>query len=188
MKISWHFVLNFLQREFQFPTLEWLVIFILFLTGMILIFGMKKKNTYDMDRMIWFGTLSFYMAMVMGVTFLNREPMAYYQWNIQLFWSYTAVINGSFSSLLQILGNVMLFVPWGFLLPYMWKRMRVFFHILSASILLTLSIEVMQFITRRGLFELDDLVHNTIGGILGYLIYLCFKTGKKRRMGTDKNL
>ena len=87
MKISWYVVLSFLQREFQFSTLEWMMVFILFLAGMILLFCMKNQEGYDMDRIIWFGTLSFYLAMVMGVTFLNREPMAQYQWNMQLFWS-----------------------------------------------------------------------------------------------------
>lgn len=180
MKISWYVVLSFLQREFQFSTLEWMMVFILFLAGMILLFCMKNQEGYDMDRIIWFGTLSFYLAMVMGVTFLNREPMAQYQWNMQLFWSYEAVQKGSTASLLQILSNIAMFIPWGFLLPYIWKSMRTFSHLLLASVLFTLCIEVMQFITKRGLFELDDLLHNTIGGIVGYLIYVGWNIMKKR--------
>ena len=35
-----------------------------------------------------------------------------------------------------------------------------------------LSIECFQLVTRRGYFEVDDVLHNTLGVIVGYLLYL----------------
>lgn len=181
MKISWYLILSFLQREFRFSTTEWTLVFLLLLTGMLFIFGMKTRGRYDTDRMVRLGTLSFYMAMVAGVTLLNRDPMPYHQWNFSLFWSHDAVREGSAGSLLQIVGNIVMFLPWGFLIPYIWKEMRSFSCVLLASLGFTLMIECVQFITKRGLFELDDIVHNTIGGILGYGIFMIWIKWKDRK-------
>lgn len=148
---------------------------------MVAAFGMRTEKGYDTDLLVRFGTLSFYMAMVAGVTLLNRESMAYHQWNFQLFWSHEAVRRGSVSSLLQIISNIVMFMPWGFLVPYIWKKMRSFSAVLSASLGFTLAIESVQLLTKRGLFELDDIIHNTIGGLLGYLIFAAWRKWKMRR-------
>ena len=181
MKISWYLILSFLQREFRFSTKEWTLVFLLLLTGMVLIFGLKTGGQYDTDRMVRLGTLAFYMDMVAGVTLLNRDTMAYRQWNLRLFWSHDAVREGNAGSLLQIIGNIVMFLPWGFLIPYIWKKMRSFSFVLFASLGFTLMIESMQLITKRGLFELDDMVHNTVGGILGYGIFLIWIKWKNRK-------
>ena len=67
--------------------------------GDAFIFGMKTRGQYDTDRTVRLGTLSFYMAMVAGVTLLNRDPMPYHQWNFSLFWSHDAVREGSAGSI-----------------------------------------------------------------------------------------
>ncbi|MBR4027500.1 MAG: VanZ family protein [Lachnospiraceae bacterium] len=41
------------------------------------------------------------------------------------------------------------------------------------SFVTSLTIEVLQLFMKKGLFEFDDIFHNTLGGVLGYVIYLC---------------
>ena len=80
----------------------------------------------------------------------------------------------SASGITQVYMNVMLFVPMGFLLPYLfpWFRDRVRLRPALACFLLSLLIENLQLIFRRGFYDMDDLVSNALGGILGQYLFL----------------
>lgn len=68
----------------------------------------------------------------------------------------------------NLAGNVALFIPFGILLPLVFKRLYRFRHVLFASILLSLFFETYQLVTRTGQFDVDDIILNTLGGIIGY--------------------
>ncbi len=74
----------------------------------------------------------------------------------------------------QVYMNVMLFVPLGYLLPYLfkWFRARVRYRPALACLVISFLIENLQLIFRRGFYDLDDLVSNTIGGIIGQYLYI----------------
>ena len=74
----------------------------------------------------------------------------------------------------QVYMNIMLFVPMGYLLPYLfgWFRAKVRIRPAFACFVLSLLIENLQLVFRRGFYDMDDLVSNTIGGILGQFLYL----------------
>lgn len=63
-------------------------------------------------------------------------------------------------------------LPWGLMLSFMTNRVRRVKHILIAGFGLSLCIEITQFITKRGTFEIDDLINNTMGALIGFGIYL----------------
>ena len=65
--------------------------------------------------------------------------------------------------------NILLFVPFGYLLPQV-KPFR-WFQIVGFGFLLSFLIESSQFVFRFGVFELDDLVKNTMGAGLGFWLY-----------------
>ena len=73
--------------------------------------------------------------------------------------------------------NVMLFVPLGFLVPsclsakIRWTWMKVILLGLGSS----LAIETTQLITHLGWFDTSDLMHNTLGTVLGYGLYKAFR-------------
>lgn len=69
--------------------------------------------------------------------------------------------------------NIILFIPLGFLLPYIWKHFRFFKNTLFFGFGCTLFIEVMQIFTFR-LTDVDDLITNVTGTILGYLAVMFF--------------
>lgn len=85
----------------------------------------------------------------------------------------------------NVIGNICVFIPLGIFLPKLFARCRKLLTVTVLSLELSLVIEVTQLVTRIGSFDVDDLLLNTIGGILGYLIYrivsgVCHLFGKGR--------
>ena len=70
----------------------------------------------------------------------------------------------------NLFGNVLIFVPFGFFLP-MGSRQRSFFGTAFYSFGLSLCVEVFQFITKVGSFDVDDLFLNTLGAAFGFGCY-----------------
>ncbi len=77
------------------------------------------------------------------------------------------------SGITQVYMNILLFVPMGYLLPYVfpWFRAKARLRPPLVCFLSSLLIENIQLITRRGFYDLDDLVSNTIGGIIGAALF-----------------
>lgn len=69
----------------------------------------------------------------------------------------------------NLAGNILLFAPFGFLLPLLSKRFQSIKKVAIASFCLSLTFELLQLIFRIGGFDVDDLILNTLGGVLGYL-------------------
>lgn len=65
----------------------------------------------------------------------------------------------------------MLFVPLGILIPMVTTKCKTFWKTVLTAILLSTSIETIQLLTGLGIFELDDILGNTIGTMIGYGIY-----------------
>ena len=63
--------------------------------------------------------------------------------------------------------NVLMLMPVGALLPLIFED-RKLQTILLTGIVISLIIEISQLLTNRGLFEIDDIIFNTIGVLLGY--------------------
>ena len=69
--------------------------------------------------------------------------------------------------------NVLLFVPAGFAMPFIYRNANLL-HSLLAGFSLSLLIEFIQFFLGREC-EMDDLICNTLGAVAGYLLYLCIR-------------
>ncbi len=74
--------------------------------------------------------------------------------------------------MLNIVGNVVAFVPFGFGLPLITENKTKLLKVTVFSFALSLTIELMQLITRVGSCDVDDLLLNTLGGVLGYGCYV----------------
>ena len=79
----------------------------------------------------------------------------------------------------NLFGNILAFMPFGFLLPIVFKRLRNLLIVTSLSFLFSLFVETMQLTFHVGGFDVDDILLNTIGGFFGYilfkLLYILFK-------------
>ncbi len=70
----------------------------------------------------------------------------------------------------QTAANVVMFVPLGFMMPVAFRRMRSFWKTALSLALFSFAIEFTQYFTGRSA-DIDDLMLNTLGGMLGYLIF-----------------
>ena len=89
---------------------------------------------------------------------------------IKRFWNYREQL-GIFATATNLLGNVLIFLPFGFFMA-MASKYRSFLSTLIYSFALSLTIELSQLFMKVGCFDVDDLLLNTIGGILGFITFL----------------
>ncbi|MBR6281577.1 MAG: VanZ family protein [Lachnospiraceae bacterium] len=74
--------------------------------------------------------------------------------------------------LLNLLGNVLLFVPFGFLVPLFWRKEEHHpFIIILMGCLFSAVVEVIQLQTGLGSCDVDDVILNTLGTVLGYGLF-----------------
>lgn len=74
--------------------------------------------------------------------------------------------------LLNLVGNVAGFLPFGFILPVISNRARKhWYNTVLCAYLLSYGIEMTQLIFRAGSCDVDDIILNTTGGLLGYLLF-----------------
>ncbi len=80
----------------------------------------------------------------------------------------------------DLLLNIILFLPLGFLLPYIWPKLNGWKTVLigfGCSIL----IETTQYVFHWGCLDVDDVFNNTLGACLGYLCYALYKKSTANR-------
>lgn len=85
----------------------------------------------------------------------------------------------------NLLGNIVAFVPFGLFLPGLINNRYGYLGMTFLSMDLSLFIEVSQLITKVGSFDVDDIILNTIGGVLGYFIFRMYMM--YRRKNVTKN-
>ena len=78
------------------------------------------------------------------------------------------------TELIEFYLNIMLFIPMGYMLPYLFRWFRI--HAARRSVLIcfliSIGIENIQLMTRRGSYDTGDILSNTIGGIFGAALFL----------------
>lgn len=94
---------------------------------------------------------------------------------IRMYIDYSYMLN-SFENLA---GNVVVFIPFGFLLPYVMESGRNFFVMLLNAFLFVAGIEVFQLFSAFGAFDVDDILLNCVGAVLGYLMYVIWRRFRK---------
>ncbi|MCM1049119.1 MAG: VanZ family protein [Clostridiales bacterium] len=83
------------------------------------------------------------------------------------------IVNDPPAYIVNTLLNILLFIPFGFLVPAIWKERRSLKKVALMGFGLSLIIETLQIFTFR-LTDIDDLIFNTLGAVLGYYIWLIF--------------
>ena len=76
--------------------------------------------------------------------------------------------NGKPYLFVENLLNILIFIPVGFLMKFCFIKLTCT-KIIGMGFLISCTIEIIQFISKRGLCEIDDVIHNTIGCTIGYL-------------------
>ncbi|WP_270182651.1 VanZ family protein [Alkalihalobacillus sp. CinArs1] len=96
--------------------------------------------------------------------------------SIKLMWE-----SGSYWLIIKnIIGNVLLFMPLGFLVPLVHRKCRSVIVITLIGLLISTSIELLQYLAAQRIFDIDDILLNGFGAVVGYGVYkICFFFYKK---------
>ena len=105
---------------------------------------------------------------------------------IKRFILYWKVIDDPFLVTMNLFGNIIEFVPFGALIRWVINRSVRWYQVLGYTFLLSLSVEVLQLIAKVGVFDVDDLLLNSLGGLIGFWVYYLLRTVDRRRENSDK--
>lgn len=108
----------------------------------------------------------------------NLQPFK----EIQRYLTYYDVI-GPYTVFLNLAGNILAFVPFGLFFPLLSRRSRSLWKATLISFEVSLLVELIQLVTRVGSCDVDDMILNTLGGMIGYvcfrILFFCHKMGLK---------
>lgn len=78
---------------------------------------------------------------------------------------------GRLNSFENLFGNILIFIPFGYLLPTTFQNHRNFFIFFTSTFLFVTCIEVFQLFSAFGAFDVDDFILNCFGSCIGYALY-----------------
>ncbi len=85
----------------------------------------------------------------------------------------------------NIIGNIIMFIPFGFFASYFLKSKKISIPLIL-TIILTTTIETVQYYIGR-VFDIDDIILNIVGGILGYLLFITMDFLQNKIPGLKNN-
>lgn len=80
------------------------------------------------------------------------------------------------AAVINLFGNVVMFIPLGLLLPTVWEKLRSLGKVLLTTAVIITTVEIVQLLTLVGSCDIDDLILNLIGSALGYGVYRFLET------------
>lgn len=123
-------------------------------------------------HIIKYAFFTIYILILLKLTLFRDTTLENYEIN---FIPFVDLINvykksGLWQFIRLFLGNIVWFVPFGFMMPEMLKKCG-FITVTLRGFLFSLLIEVLQLVLKKGICEIDDLILNTFGAMIGYTLY-----------------
>ena len=137
---------------------------------------LNKKRKIDKRTRILLNVLSAYYVVMLYYTALGRYSQNYYRVELRLFLSYENLFaQFNLADVKQILLNVLMFIPIAVLLCEIIGGKLKYLYVILISFGMSLFIELLQFIMRCGMFEVDDLLNNLFSAVIGILVYFIYR-------------
>ncbi len=141
----------------------------------------SRRRAVSWSRTFVATSLASYVVFIYRFTVFLRTTKDAIQFRPCFLYSYVEIFkHGSADYLWSDIFNIALFAPLGSAFAFLfYPRWRLREGVLCA-LGFSLSIEILQLVLRKGIFEFDDLFHNALGFVLGYLFWRgCRKTRAK---------
>lgn len=134
------------------------------------LFRIFLKDNINKKNLSILISVSLYISLLLELTILSREPETFSCSDNDFFLTIKMMLQNSGESQMypDIIGNIVLFIPCGIFLKMLLKKSG---WTILVSFFVTLAIETVQLLTGRGLFEMSDLLFNTLGATIGVIIY-----------------
>lgn len=162
--------------------------------AIFLLIGLKivypRLKTLNRNKKI-IGSLFFiYLFSVYALTLMPFRPIGnYFSSGFQFsfhFNPFSDVINSYGPAYREAFLNVLMLLPFGFLIPLFHKRNLNIIDIILSSFSLSFIIEFLQLFDPARSSDVTDLINNTLGGVLGYTILKLYLSYRKQREGIER--
>lgn len=135
-----------------------------------------KKTKLNIEPIILLALSAIYFITLLKITLLRDSYNRAQSVNLIPFYTIIeysqSIINGNkIVGITNILGNLIIFFPLGYITAFFLPKMRKLTRILILSFAFSLVIELLQYVFMCGQADIDDVILNILGGIIGYLIY-----------------
>lgn len=164
----------------------------IFLTAIVWVLMKKRSTKYTENpfRTLFCScVLSLSVAVIIIMTLYGRTQGTEFAFRLRLFGSYIEAFgNKNIEILLQIIMNIVMFVPVGLFLPCCFQKFEKNRFVLLGELILSGTIELIQGITKIGMFEFDDILGNVLGAEIGFGIYwILSRSFRKVKLGRRGN-
>lgn len=162
--------------------LPWRELIIVFAV-MLIVLGVsarRRKAPFVSARSLGIMLFALYIVLVFSIT--GVSPLSGFHTEIRMSEISLIPFDGmkkmlaadTLFGIVNIAGNVFMFLPLGLLLPLLWSSFRRWWKTLLAGLGLSLVIELWQLFISRGT-DVDDLIFNAMGALLGYFVFLAVR-------------
>ncbi len=122
-------------------------------------------------KAICMGLFATYIYTLLQQTYFSRPPGS--RNTVSLILGETW--QGSVQSKAYVIENILMMIPFGVLLPNVLKPAESIFCCIPLGFFFSVSLEYAQFLSQRGHMQVDDVLMNVIGTIIGYLFFISIK-------------
>lgn len=144
-----------------------------------------RKTTTVIIFVLYLGLLFFLTLYEPG----NRHSTSVPHLNLLPFKGIVSYIRtGGIVFLVNVAGNILAFMPAGFLLPMLGSRLNSLLRVAFACMLLSILIETLQYFTDTRITDIDDVILNVTGGIAGYLCYALVRALSRQETGAERRV
>ncbi len=138
--------------------------------------GRNQKRLMIVSRLLFIIYLGFTLYFMFFSERMGRSVCDSYRYNLEPFVEIKRFYSllGSDMTLtayINLFGNVLCFIPFGIFLPAVGRHFKSFVRVTILAALFSLFIESIQLYFKVGIFDVDDLMLNTLGGMTGYVMY-----------------
>ena len=140
--------------------------------GMLSVLAVDKIKKRDALGKIYIGVMSSYIFMVISLTLLSREPGVYQTVDLTMF-DVSPLLPALYIA--HYLENFVMLMPLGFMLPIGIRVFRNPLFGMTAGVFASSCIEFAQYYTQLGTFALDDILANSIGSAIGFILFVMMK-------------
>lgn len=130
----------------------------------------RSRSRRNKKRLLKLFVFLVYGYMVLWIALFSRPPGSRLGVDLGLFDTW----GSSARSKAYVLENIVMTIPLGMMLPMLWKWAGRASACVGAGLLVSGTIEILQYISQRGFMQVDDLITNGVGTLMGWCIWRFF--------------
>ena len=147
------------------------MVVVLIMWGVVKIIQTKCSQDSKVVRIIterkgWILGLGFYIAILIQMGVISRTPGSV----SEMVWIPFQTSGGSSLIVLYSLANLVIFIPFGILVPKVFRGVNCVWAMALITFMTSVLIEIVQFMLACGYSEVEDVIMNVAGGVIGYIL------------------